>query len=62
MNNNDLVAGLDRATLQNDGHDPGLPDQGSIGCARKHCGQKARLEGLAASNLKCNTHQRKVGT
>ncbi len=49
MNNNNLVAGFDGATFQNDGHDPSLPDQSSFSCAVKHCGQKASLEGFNLS-------------
>lgn len=46
MHDNDGVACLEHATLQHDGHDPGLSDQGSVGGAVQHGRQKAGLEGF----------------
>lgn len=46
MHDNNGVACLEGASLQHDGHDPGLSDQGSGGGAVQHGRQKARLEGF----------------
>lgn len=46
MHDNNGVACLEHATLQHDGHDPGLSDQGSVGAAVQYGRQKARLEGF----------------
>ncbi len=44
MSNFNVVAGLDYAALQNDGHDPGFSDQTAFGGAFEYSRQKSRLE------------------
>ncbi len=39
-----VVAGLDYAALQNDGHDPGFSDQTAFGGAIEYSRQESRLE------------------